>query len=301
MNNLPNDPSERLKALQELFYKTFINFFSGGTYNNIFLGLFSELNTNLKKVDVTFDSFNERLTKMNESFNLLNENFTNADESSTNLTKALNKITIAGVIIAGLSLFGTLWMAQTARYDAQMNEAAIISQRPYINLIDPKINLISTNNYQLVSEIENVGNRPAKNMNIEFYPIASVDNQKEPYGFNIGWCDEIIQLSSLVFPHKKLPETYTSAAPHYEDPTLLKYAVVRISYEDSIMNERYAQVFYYKWQIDSLLSQLINQKDKNNIDEYLKQAATFCKTTLGKDHDLAGFWSTISSMSEWNN
>ncbi len=104
MNKLPDDPAERLRVLQESFYHTLTNFFSGGTYNNIFLGLFSELNEKIKKANASFDTFNDRMLIANKSLQSLNENIKNADESSTKLTLALNKITKAGVIIAAISL-----------------------------------------------------------------------------------------------------------------------------------------------------------------------------------------------------
>lgn len=69
---------------------TFINFFSGGTYDNTFLGLFSELNENLKKSNASIEKLNESIRK--------------ADESSGALATALNKITFCGTIVAAASL-----------------------------------------------------------------------------------------------------------------------------------------------------------------------------------------------------
>lgn len=100
MNKLPDDPQERLRVLQESFYLTLGNFFSGGTYNNIFLGLFSELNGNIKKANSSFDEFNEKLTRANASLEQLNTNITKADESSRKLTEAIKNITFWGTIIA---------------------------------------------------------------------------------------------------------------------------------------------------------------------------------------------------------
>ena len=79
-----------MRVLQESFYMTLGNFFSGGTYNNVFLGLFSELNENLKS--------------SNASIGKLNESIRKADESSGALAEALNKITFWGTIIAAASL-----------------------------------------------------------------------------------------------------------------------------------------------------------------------------------------------------
>ena len=294
MNELPTDPEERIKVLRESLYRTLISFFSGGTYNNIFLGLFDRLNENLKKVNTSFDTFSDRVAAVDESFKTLNKNIENADKSSSKLAVSLNIITVVGVVIAGLSFWAT-WK------DTSVNEAAVISQRPYLDLTTPRIEKITESGaYQFTSEIENVGNRPAKNTNIEFYPIATISGEKEPYGFNPGWCDEVTQLSNLVFPHKKVPGIYASGAPQYNDPKPLKYALVRVSYADSILDEEYAQVFYYQWKVNDPPPQLIDRNTKNILDEYLRGTAAFCLSTLGPNHSLSGFWSTISSMSDWN-
>ena len=71
-----NNSKDELQNLQKRYYSTLSNFFSGGTYDNILLGLLARLNTNIKK----------------------------ADESSTRLAKILNRITLIGTIIAALSL-----------------------------------------------------------------------------------------------------------------------------------------------------------------------------------------------------
>lgn len=76
------------------------NFFSGGTYDNIFLGLFSEMNGNIKKANDAFDVFNEKLTQANTNLEQLNATIKKADESSGNLTSAIKNITFWGVIIA---------------------------------------------------------------------------------------------------------------------------------------------------------------------------------------------------------
>ncbi len=100
MNKLPDDPQERLRVLQESFYMTLGNFFSGGTYNNIFLGLFSEMNCNIKKANDAFDAFNEKLTQANTNLEQLNASIKKADESSGKLTNAIKNITLWGTIIA---------------------------------------------------------------------------------------------------------------------------------------------------------------------------------------------------------
>jgi len=116
---LPEDQNERLKLKQEGLYDILAAFFKGGTYHNIFLGLLSALNENLKKSNESFGALNENTTKANESLeslssNLaktheclvqLNANITEANESSEKLSLALNKITLFGTVIAGISLF----------------------------------------------------------------------------------------------------------------------------------------------------------------------------------------------------
>lgn len=76
------------------------NFFSGGTYNNVFLGLFSEMNGNIKKANDAFDAFNEKLTQANTNLEQLNASIKQADESSGKLTSAIKNITLWGTIIA---------------------------------------------------------------------------------------------------------------------------------------------------------------------------------------------------------
>jgi hypothetical protein len=277
MQNTPEDPSERLKRIQESFYKTLTSFFSGGTYNNILLGLMEALNENVKKTNTYLGDLDATIKK--------------ADESSTKLSRAVKWISVAGVLIAAFSFLAT-------SYDAQTNKYAVISQRPYIDLITPRIDNFTENSFRFTSEIENVGSRPARNTNIEFYPIASIDGEKAPYGFNVGWCDEVTQLSNLVFPHKKLPEIYASGPPQYNDPTGLKYALVRVSYEDSILGDEYAQVFYYEWKVNSQLIQLIDRRAKNILDEYLEETAKLCISEIGADNPLSGFWSKISELSD---
>lgn len=90
MQNLPEDQQERLRFLQEKFYKTLGGFFSGGTYDNVLLGLLDRLNKNV--------------TKSNESLALLNEMIQKADASSTKLSSALNRITFWGALIAGIGV-----------------------------------------------------------------------------------------------------------------------------------------------------------------------------------------------------
>jgi hypothetical protein len=119
MSPLPADQGERMKLKQEALYDILAAFFSGGTYNNVFLGLFSELNENLKKNHESLNVLNGHTAKANESFVSLNENLhkthqcleelnshiVKANESSDKLSTALNKITLWGTIIAASSLF----------------------------------------------------------------------------------------------------------------------------------------------------------------------------------------------------
>jgi len=116
---LPENIDERLKLKQEGLYDILAGFFSGGTYNNIFLGLFSELNGNLKKgnesfeqlnqniaeANKSFESLNKGLMKMDESITKLDANIVAANESSERLSTALRRITLWGTIIAAISLF----------------------------------------------------------------------------------------------------------------------------------------------------------------------------------------------------
>lgn len=112
MNKLPDDPQERLRVLQESFYMTLGNFFSGGTYNNIFLGLFSEMNGNIKKSNDAFGALNDKLAQANANLEQLNANIKKADESSGKLTSAIKNITLWGTIIAlGSMLIAALSVA----------------------------------------------------------------------------------------------------------------------------------------------------------------------------------------------
>lgn len=49
-------------------------------------------------------SLEESVNRMNHSFEVLNKNIENADKSSTELSKALNRLTFFGVLIAGSSI-----------------------------------------------------------------------------------------------------------------------------------------------------------------------------------------------------
>ncbi len=49
-------------------------------------------------------SLEESTNRMNGSFERLNKNIEKADESSTKLSKALNRLTFFGVLIAGISI-----------------------------------------------------------------------------------------------------------------------------------------------------------------------------------------------------
>jgi len=44
------------------------------------------------------------VNQLNESFVQLNENIKKADDSSTNLSKALNRLTLGGVVVAGVGI-----------------------------------------------------------------------------------------------------------------------------------------------------------------------------------------------------
>jgi len=116
---LPENQEERLKLKQEGLYDILASFFSGGTYNNIFLGLFSELNVNLKQSNEALGTLDQNTEKANQSLQSLNANLEKthaqikelnnqikaAGDSSDRLATALNKITFWGAVIAGLSLF----------------------------------------------------------------------------------------------------------------------------------------------------------------------------------------------------
>lgn len=56
-----------------------------------------------KAMSIT-DRTAKRVSELNEEIKQLNANFKKADESSTNLTRALNRITLIGTIIAGLGV-----------------------------------------------------------------------------------------------------------------------------------------------------------------------------------------------------
>ncbi len=72
---MPN-PIQDIEDLRKQYYATMIGFFSGGTYDNVLLGLLDRLI----------------------------ENFTRSSESSDKLTIALNRITLAGTVIAAVGL-----------------------------------------------------------------------------------------------------------------------------------------------------------------------------------------------------
>jgi len=89
MKKLPDDPQERMRVLQERYYETMSSAFRGGTYDNVFAGIFSGINKQIRETKNALIFLNDAIRK--------------ADESSTKLTKALNRITLTGIVIAGVS------------------------------------------------------------------------------------------------------------------------------------------------------------------------------------------------------
>ena len=64
MDEPSKDPQKKAETPQESFYRTATKFFSGGTYDNILLGLLAGLNENLRKTD-------KSSTKLARSLNIV--------------------------------------------------------------------------------------------------------------------------------------------------------------------------------------------------------------------------------------
>lgn len=90
MNVSPEDSKARLANLQERFYSTLTNFFSGGTYDNTLLHFIEALNENLKNTNKNIEDFNTTVKK--------------ANDSSSYLANKLHQLTWAGLLI---TFFGT--------------------------------------------------------------------------------------------------------------------------------------------------------------------------------------------------